>query len=55
MLPFELLYRDVNSLEVYNLNKEIIKSRLRDSVFSSYKDTGKALERRTCPKENLMH
>ena len=30
MLPFELLYRDVDSLEVSNLDKEFIKSRLRE-------------------------
>ena len=30
MLPFEMLYRDVDSLEVSNLDKEFIKSRLRD-------------------------
>ena len=35
MIPFELLYRDVDSLEVSNLNKEFIKRRLRDSAFSS--------------------
>ena len=45
MLPFELLYRDVNSFEVSNLAKEFIKSRLRDSAFSSYKDTGKTFEK----------
>ena len=44
MLPFELLYRDVDSLEVSNLDKEFIKSRLRDSAFSSYKDIGKTFE-----------
>ena len=45
MLPFELLYRDVDFLEVSNLDKEFIKSRLRDSAFSSYKDTGKTFEK----------
>ena len=45
MLPFELLYRDVDSLEVSNLDKEFIKSRLRGSAFSSYKDTGKTFEK----------
>ena len=45
MLPFELLYTDVDSLEVSNLDKEFIKSRLRDSAFSSCKDTGKTLEK----------
>ena len=36
MLPFKLLYRDVDSLEVSNLDKEFIKSRLSDSAFLSY-------------------
>ena len=44
MLPFDLFYRDANPLESSNLNKEIIKKRLRDSAFSSYKDIGKTLE-----------
>ena len=52
MLPFELLYRDVDSLEVSNLDKEFIKSRLRDSAFSSYKDIGKTLEK-NLPKEEF--
>ena len=43
MLPFELLHRDVFSLEVSNWDKTFIKSRLRDSAFSSYKDGGKTL------------
>ena len=51
MLPFELLYRDVDSLEVSKLDKEFIKSRLRDSAFSLYKDTGKTLEKRLPKKE----
>ena len=45
MIPFELLYRDVDSLEVSNLGKEFIKSRLRYSAFSSYKDTSKTFEK----------
>ena len=52
MLPFELLYWDVDSLEVSNLDKEFINSRLRDSAFSSYKDTGKTLEN-NLPKEEF--
>ena len=36
---------DVDFLEVANLDKEFIKSRLRDSAFSSYKDTGKTFEK----------
>ena len=45
MLPFELLYRGVDSLEVSNLDKEFIKSKLRDSAFPSYKDTDKNFEK----------
>ena len=45
MVPFELLYRGVNPLEVFNLVKACIKSRLRASAFSSYKDTGKTLDK----------
>ena len=45
MLPFELLYRDFDSLEVSNLDKEFIKSRLRDSDFSSCKDASKTFEK----------
>ena len=51
MLPFKLLYRDVDSLEVSNLDKELIKSRLRDSAFSSYKDTGKTIEKNLTKEE----
>ena len=43
---------DVDSLEVPNLEKKFVKSRLRDSAFSSYKDTGKTLEKHL-PKEEF--
>ena len=45
MLPFELLYKEVDSLDISNLDKEFIKSSIRDSAFSSYKDTSKAFEK----------
>ena len=44
MLTFELLYRDVDFLQVSNLDKQFVKSRVRDPAFSSYKDTGKTFE-----------
>ena len=47
-----MLYRDADSLEVSNLDKEFIKSRLRDSAVPSYKDTGKTLEK-NLPKEKF--
>ena len=51
MLPLELLYRDVDSLEVSKLDREFIKSRLRDSAFSSYKNPGKTLEKNLTKEE----
>ena len=45
ILPFELLYRDVNSLEVSNLDKKFPKSRVRDPTFLSNKNTSKTLEK----------
>ena len=40
MIPFELLYRDVDSLDVSNLDKQ-----LRHSAFLSYKSTSKSFEK----------
>ena len=37
-----MLFRDINSLEVSNLNKECVKSRLRDSARVNI-DEGKTL------------
>ena len=51
MLPFELLYRDVYSLAVSNLDKEFIKSRLRHSAFSSYMETSKTFEKNLLKEE----
>ena len=45
MLPFELLYRDVDSLEGFNLDDEFIKSELKDCGFLSYRDNCKNLEK----------
>ena len=54
MIPFELLYSDANSLDVFNLNKEFTKSMLKESPFSSYTTLGRLL-RITCQKKNLIH
>ena len=52
MLPCELLYSNVHSLEISNLDKEFIKSTIRDYAFSSYKNNGKKLQK-NLPKEKL--
>ena len=36
-----MLFRDINSLEISNLNKECVKSRLRDSAYASFKQISK--------------
>ena len=53
LLPFEFLYRDINSLRISNFDLDCIKARLRDSAFSSYKEISKFMET-TFLKLNLM-
>ena len=36
MLPFELLFRDINTNEMPNEDREFIKTRLKDSAFTSF-------------------
>ena len=40
-LPFELLFRDVNSSNFWRFDKECVKSRLRDCAYSSFKQVSK--------------
>ena len=44
--PFKLFVtiRDINSIRISNFDLYCTKARLRDSVFSSYKDTSKFME-----------
>ena len=37
ILPFELLFRDINKSEIPNEDKEFIKSSLKDSAFTSFR------------------
>ena len=54
LVPFEMLFRDINSLEVSNLDKECVKSRLRDSAYTSFKQVSKIL-RKIFQKRSLKH
>ena len=36
MLPFELLFRDINKNEMPNGDSKVIKNRLKDSAFFSF-------------------
>ena len=41
LLPFEMLFREITSLDIDNFNEECVKSRLRDSAYSSFKQVFK--------------
>ena len=36
LLPFELLYCDIYNLDITNEKKEVLKTRIKDSAFSSF-------------------
>ena len=40
MLPFELLFRDIDLLDIQRTDRDFIQGRLRDFVFISDRDTG---------------
>ena len=54
LVPFEMLFRDINNLEVSNLNKERVKGRLRDSAYTSFKQVSNIL-RKIFQKRRLKH
>ena len=37
LLPFELLYHDIHNLDITNEKKEVLKTRIKDCAFSSFK------------------
>ena len=45
LVLFEMLFRYINSLKVNNLNKECVKSRLRDSAYTLFKQLFKFLRK----------
>ena len=45
LVPFEMLFRYINSLEVSNHNKECLKSTLRDRAYTSFKQVSKISEK----------
>ena len=51
LVPFELLFGDINSLDVSNLNKECFKSRLWDSTYTSFKQVCKISEKNLSKEE----
>ena len=53
LLPFELLFRDIELCEVPNYDKEFIRSRLKDCVFTSFRDSHKINENNLSKEEHL--
>ena len=51
LVPFEMLFRDINGLEVGNLNKECANSRLRDSAYTSFKQVSKVSQKNLSKEE----
>ena len=53
LLPFELLFRDIDVLDIPSTDKDFIQGRLRDCAFTSYRDVGKNIDR-NLPKEEYF-
>ena len=51
ILNIQNFFRDINSLEIRNLNKECFKSRLRDSAYTSFKQVSKISEKNLSKEE----
>ena len=53
LLPFELLFRDIDLCEIPSYDKEFIRSRLRDCAITSFRDSDKINENNLSKKEHL--
>ena len=53
MLPFELLCRDINKIEIPNEDKEFLESRLKDSAFTSFSSCNCNIEIKLTKNEQL--
>ena len=54
LLPFELLFRDVNSLNFLSFDKECVKCRLRDCAYSPFKQVSK-ISNKNLPDEEILY
>ena len=53
MLPFELLFRDIDLLDIPRADRGFIQGWLRDFVFISYRDTGTNADKTYRKMDNL--
>ena len=54
LLPFEMLFREITSLDIGDFNKECVKSRLRDSAYSSFKQVSRISDKNRS-REEIKH
>ena len=53
MLPFELLFRDIDLLDIPRTDRDFIQGRLRDCAFTSYRDAGKNADKNLSKDEQF--
>ena len=53
MLPFELLFRDIDLLDIPRTDRDVIHGRLRDCAFTSYRDAGKHTDKNLLKDEQF--
>ena len=53
LLPFELLFRDIDLLDISRTDRDFIQGRLRDCEFTSYRDVGKNIDRNLYKEEHF--
>ena len=52
-LPFELLFRDIDLLDIPRTDRDFMQGRLRDCAFTSYRDVGKNIDRNLSKEEHF--
>ena len=53
LLPFELLFRDIDLLDIPRTDRNFIQDRLRDCALTSYRDVGKKIDRSLSKEEHF--
>ena len=53
LLPFELLFRDIDLLDIPRTDRDFIQGRLRDCAFTSYRDVGKNIDRNLSKEQHF--
>ena len=53
MLSFELLFRDIDSLDIPRTDRDFIQGTLRDCVFTLYRDAGKNADKNLSKDEQF--